>query len=485
MEDEKEGMIMSDMPSEQAETVEQIPERESYEEQLIEIVKEAFSLKALREELDNYHENDIAAALEKLEEKDQRKLLMAIGADRAAEVFAYLDDMSRYLDLLGNEKAADILEEMDADDAIDLLDEMDDERRAEVEKLIDEEAKKDIDLISSYDDDEIGSRMTTNFVLINKTLSIKQAMKELVSQAENNDNISTLYVVNEDGTFYGAIDLNDLIRARAGSELDNIIVTSYPYVYDHESISDCIEELKDYSEDSIPVLDNTKHVLGIITAFDIVEIVDDEFGEDYARLAGLVAEEELEEPLVESMKKRLPWLITLMILGFLVSSVIGCFESVVQSLALIVCFQSMVLDMSGNVGTQSLAVTIRVLTDGNLTAAQMGRLLLKELRVGFCNGLILGIMSFGVVGCFVMIFMGRSAEVAFLVSGCIGIALLLAMVISSMVGTLIPLFFHKIKVDPAVASGPLITTINDLVAVITYYGLAWILLINAFHMTGI
>lgn len=483
MDEKNEEYKNKDMPSSADENA--VPERENYEEQLIQIVQEADSLKALKEELTNYHENDIAAALERLTENDQRKLLKAIGADRAAEVFAYLDDMSHYLDMIGNEKAADILEEMDADDAIDLLDEMDSERRAEVEKLLDEDAKKDIDLIASYDEDEIGSRMTTNFILINKTLSIKQAMKELVSQAENNDNISTIYVVNEDGTFYGAIDLNDLIIARAGTDLDTIIVTSYPYVYDHETISDCIEELKDYSEDSIPVLDNTKRVIGVITAFDIVEIVDDEFGEDYAKLAGLVAEEELEEPLIESMKKRLPWLVTLMFLGFLVSSVIGMFETVVQSLALIVCFQSMVLDMSGNVGTQSLAVTIRVLTDGNLTGKQMLRLVFKELRVGFSNGLILGVLSFGVVGLFVMVFMGRSAETAFLVSGCIGIALLLAMMISSMVGTLIPLFFHKIKVDPAVASGPLITTINDLVAVVTYYGLAWMLLINAMHMTGI
>ena len=134
--------------------------------------------------------------------------------------------------------------------------------------------------------------------------------------------------------------------------------------------------------------------------------------------------------------------------------------------------------MAGNVGTQSLAVTIRVLTDENLTAGQKFRLVCKEMRVGLCSGLILGTLSFGIVGLYIMLIKHRSTGFSFAVSGCIGFSLMTAMLVSSAVGTLVPLFFKKIKVDPAVASGPLITTINDLVAVVTYYGLSWLLLIN-------
>ena len=181
------------------------------------------------------------------------------------------------------------------------------------------------------------------------------------------------------------------------------------------------------------------------------------------------------------MKKRMPWLLILLGLGIVVSTVVGAFERVVAQLTLIMAFQSLILDMAGNVGTQSLAVTIRVLTDENLTIAQKGRLVWKEMRVGFCNGLILGGISFLLVGLYILLLKGQPPLFSFAVSGCIGISLVLAMLISSAVGTLIPLFFEKIKVDPAVASGPLITTVNDLVAVIAYYGLSWLLLLNVMH----
>ena len=228
----------------------------------------------------------------------------------------------------------------------------------------------------------------------------------------------------------------------------------------------------------MPVLDNGNKFLGIITAQSVIEVVDDEMGEDYAKLAGLTAEEDLKEPLLRSMQKRLPWLFALLGLGILVSTVVGAFEAVVQSLTMIMAFQSLILDMAGNVGTQSLAVTIRVLMDENLTFGQKMHLVLKESRVGFFNGLLLGGISVIFVGLYIALFKHKDFLFAFSVSGCIGISLVVAMVISSTVGTLIPLFFKKIKVDPAVASGPLITTINDLVAVVTYYGLSWVLLIN-------
>ena len=207
-------------------------------------------------------------------------------------------------------------------------------------------------------------------------------------------------------------------------------------------------------------------------------------GEDYAKLAGLTAEEDLQEPLKESMKKRMPWLIILLGLGMVVSSVVGIFEKVVTNLPIIMCFQSLILDMAGNVGTQSLAVTIRVLMDESLTGRQKLELVLKEMKIGLCNGGVLGILSFVLIGLYIWLFKGKTLVFAYAVSGCIGFSLLLAMLISSAVGTCIPLFFKKIHIDPAVASGPLITTVNDLVAVISYYGLSWIFLIEMLHLAG-
>ncbi len=373
-------------------------------------------------------------------------------------------------------------ENMDADDAVDVLEEVDEEIRKQLIELIDEESKEDIRLICSYEEDEIGSKMTTNFIEIGRSLTIKQAMRALIAQAEENDNISTLFVEDNDGTFYGAVDLKDLIVARTYMDLESLITQSFPYVRDHETISECIERLKDYAEDSIPVLNDKNELIGVITAQDIVEVVDDELGDDYAKLAGMTEEAELEESLGESIKKRLPWLIVLLGLSMCVSTVTSLFEGVIAQLAIIVSFQSVILGMSGNVGTQSLAVTIRLLMDENLETRQKVGMIFKEMRIGFSNGLILGILSFVMIGGYLCLLKGKSPQYAFAISLCAGIALLMAMTISSIVGTSVPMFFNRIHVDPAVASGPLITTVNDLIGVVTYYGVAWFLLI---HLLGL
>ena len=158
--------------------------------------------------------------------------------------------------------------------------------------------------------------------------------------------------------------------------------------------------------------------------------------------------------------------------------IVGLFEEVVSSLTLIVCFQSLILSMAGNVGTQSLAVTIRVLMDEQISGRESVALIFKELRIGFFNGTALGAISAGLIGLYIWLLRGQDVTAAFVTSGCIGLSMMVAMTVSSLTGTLIPMLFKKIKVDPAVASGPLITTINDLVAVVAYYGLAWLLLIN-------
>ena len=471
------------MDEEKKKMITDVPTRPDYDDELIKIIKGNLSDEEIRDRLESYHENDISDVLDKLTKTERLRLYKILGVEKVSEIFSYLEeDVVKYIDELAPEKAADIIESMDADDAVDVLDELEEDKIGEIKELMDEESRQDIELILSYDEDSIGSRMTTNFIVIKKDYTIRQAMKSLVEQAAGNDNISTIYVVTDDNTFYGAIDLKDLIIARDYIDLNELVVTSYPYVYADEKTEDCIEELKGYSEDSIPVLDVDKKLIGIITAQDIVEAVDEEMGDDYAKLAGLTAEEDLNEPFIESVKKRLPWLVLLLFLGLLVSSVVGLFEAVVSQITLVVCFQSLILDMAGNVGTQSLAVTIRVLMDENLSGKQQRGLVFKEMRVGFINGAILGSLSFVLVGAYILIAKSSSPAFSFAVSGCIGLAIIIAMVVSSFVGTSIPIFFKKIKVDPAVASGPLITTVNDLVAVVAYYGIVWVLLINVLQI---
>ena len=460
-------------------------QKKNYVQEILDIIHSGLPQAELAEKLSDYHENDLADALADLTAEERRKLYAILGVEQVAEIFSYLDDAEPYLKELPPEEAAQVVSHMDSDDAVDALDDLEEEDKEKIVHQmdkVDKDAADDVKLLLSYDEDEIGSCMTTNYICIRKDMTIRQAMSELVKQAGENDNISTLYVVDENEHFYGAIDLKDLIVARADDSLEKLIARSYPYVTDHEKISDSIDRIVDYAERSLPVLNESGKLLGIITSADVVELVDDQMGDDYAKLGGLTSEEDLNEGVFQSVKKRLPWLVALLFLGMLVSSVVGAFESVVAVLPIVICFQSMVLDMAGNVGTQSLAVTIRVLVDENLTTSKKLHLLFKEMRVGLVNGALLAVMALGFLGVYIHFFKAYAWGQAFLLSGCVGISLIVAMVISSLVGTEIPMLFHKIHIDPAVASGPLITTINDLVAVVVYYGLAMIVLIEMFHL---
>lgn len=454
----------------------------NYVEQIIELIRSGLSKEELVDQLSDYHENDIAQSLEYLTKEERAELYHVLGPELVSDILSYIEEPEEYIQELGIDNLAAVINEMDSDDAVDLLEELDESTKDQLRPILDEDVKADIRLINSYDDEEIGSLITTNYIEISKNLTIRQAMHELVQQAGDNDNISTIYVIDEEEKFCGAIDLKDLIIAREHDDLDSLIIYSYPYLMDHEKISDSIEKIKDYAEDSLPVLNEEHEIIGIITAQDVVEAVDDEMGEDYAKFAGLTAEEDLKETTAESMKKRLPWLIVLLFLGMGVSTIVGAFESVVAVLPIVICFQSLILDMAGNVGTQSLAVTIRVLMDEDLKGKDKFKLVIKEIKVGFANGILLGVLSLVFLGLYIKFFKGYSLIHAFWISGCVGVSLLVAMIISSLVGTLVPLFFHKIKVDPAVASGPLITTVNDLIAVITYYGLAWVILVEYVHL---
>ena len=460
-------------------------EERDYEQEIIELLQSSLPDEEIAEKLSDYHENDIASALDDLDKNALKRVFEILGEEKFSEILAYVEGSHEFLAEIPVDRAAKFLENMDTDDAVDILENMDDETAEKIVDHMEKETGEEIRMIQSYEDDEIGSRMTTNYVVIPKTLDIRSVMKELVRQAGENDNIMTIYVVDESEVFYGAIDLKDLIVARDTSDLSDVIITSYPYLTDHEIVSECIERIKSYAEDSIPVLNEEGHILGVITSQDIVEAVDDELGEDYAKLAGLSEEEDLNEKTSVSIRKRIPWLVALLLLGMLTSTLVGAFEGVIAAIPVVIAFQSLILSMSGNVGTQSLAVTIRVIADEDLTTQDKVRLIFKEGKVGFGNGLILGVISILVVGIYIHFAKGEAWNYSVTVSVCVGFAMLVAMLVASITGTIIPLFFNKIKVDPAAASGPFISTLNDILGVALYYGLCWFLLIKVFSLGGI
>lgn len=450
-------------------------------QEIIKIIKETTDLVVLHDLLYSYHKNDIARSFEFLTEEELEKVYQTFDEQELAEIFTYLDDVKEYIEDLEIEEAADLIELMDSDDAKEILEELDEEDRNEILELMDEEIVDDIELLTSYDEDVIASYMTNNYITIKKDFTIKQAMKKVVEEASTNDNFTIIYVVHDDETLYGTVELKDLIKARASDNLEDIIKKSYPSIIDITNVSDALILVKDYEIDSIPIVNEKNVLLGVVTTNDLLEVIDDELSDDYAKLAGLTSEEELEESTFKSVKKRIPWLCALLVLGLIISLVMRVFESAIVAVPAIVFFQSMILGMGGNVGTQSLAVTIRAISDEEISKKEVNRLVLKEIRIAFFNGLLIGLISFVVVSLYLSLTktvidpsIGFNIFDIFKTSGVVSLSLLISMMISGLIGTLIPIVLQKCKIDPAVASGPFITSINDIMAIVVYYGITLI-----------
>lgn len=452
--------------------------RPDYKKEIIALLHSPISSEELAERILDYHENDIASAMEEVSAEKRRELYEMLEPEFLADIMEYSEEKKLFLDEIPSAKKKDLLSHLEAPDLVEYLDEIEPGEEKVLLETVEEKTKSEISLLRSFEEQQIGSRISTNFISVPEGSSVPDAMRILVKEAAENDNVTTVYVVREAEKFVGVIDLKDLIVARKTDLLSDITKTSYPFVYAEENIEDLIEQIKEYSEDSIPVLDAENRLLGILTSQDITELSDEKMGEDYARLAGLSAEEDLNEPLIKSMGKRLPWLVVLLGLALMVSAVVGTFEHVVEHLTLIISFQSLVLGMSGNAGTQALGVTVRVLADERLTRKEKLVLIAKEARVALFNGFVLGLLSFLLIGSYLFFIKGEAASLSFSVSACTGFALVFSVFLSGVSGTVVPILFKKLKIDPAVASGPMITTVSDLVAVVTYYGFAWWLLIS-------
>ena len=430
--------------------------------------------------LSNYHASDIADSLEEMTEEERLSAYKIFDIDDVAEIFTYYENVDKYVDELTPDVTADILEAMDSEEAKDILDELEDDDKKEIIELMEAEQKEVIQKLDKYDESEVGSYLSNNYIVIDKNFTIQEAMKTLIKEAGEHDNFQTLFAT-DNGKFYGSIDLKDLIIARKEDKLIDICKTNYPTFFDDDLMEECLDKMRDYYEDIIPVIDHNMEIVGVITSDVLQDAKEEQFEEDYAKLGGLTDNEEMDESVRKSVAKRIPWLIILLALGFAVSAVVGAFEGIIATLPVIVFFQSIILDMAGNVGTQSLAVTIRNISNNDLDKKDIARGIFKEIRIGLVNGLIIASISFVFVFLFLLI---RHQEVisgngfvyldSIKVSVIISISMIIATTISSLTGSLFPIILNKIHIDPAVASGPFITTLNDVFAIFLYYGLAYL-----------
>jgi len=447
--------------------------------EILEIIRnKSLNKQELTEQLEQYHESDIADAVPLLSEEEQKDFFAKMSIEQLADLFPYLENVEDYIESMDTGAAADIIESMDADDAVDVLEEVDEEKAKDIIEEMAKPSQEDVKLISKYDEEEVGSKMTTNYIVIKKGSTIKEAMKSLVTQAAENDNIFNLFVVEDNDKYYGTVLLKDLIVARDGTDLEDITKTSYPTLYDTDKMEDVINEIKDIDLELIPVLTHgNDSLIGVITSSDIIETVGEELGEDYVKLAAITEEEDIDEPFTQSVKKRIPWLALLITLDVFTSAVLSGFTSVFSVLPALVLFQSLVVDTSGNAGTQALAITIRSLTQNSITKKNLPKIVLKELLTGLVDGIIVGCAGFIISFLFLTISKnyvtdGGGVAEQLKASFVILCALVCALPLSTLAGLLFPLVLKKLHVDPAVASGPLITTLSDMCGIAIYYGVA-------------
>ncbi|NLD27008.1 MAG: magnesium transporter [Acholeplasmataceae bacterium] len=434
-----------------------------------ELIEQENNLHELRSQLIKFHPYDLAQVFTELEPEDRLKIYASLNDQELADLFSYLeeDDSADYLEELDLKKGAAVLEKMESDDAADILKELDDEKQVqEYLNLLDGEVRDDLSYLSRQDEKTVGSLMTTNYIEIPSQVDVKEAMRILIKEANETEVIDPLYVC-EDKKLVGIISLKDLIIARGPQLIKDIMKTNLVSVDVQEDVVDAALKIRDYGITTLPVLDKGE-LVGIITIDDAMDIIEDDASAHYGKFAGIVHDIDDETNVFKTLRKRLPWLLGLLALSFLISTLIDSFEGVIKQVTALVFFQSLILSMAGNISTQALAVTIRGLSYGDTSGKPVA--LFKEFKIGLINSLLLGLLAFVVA--YLFLFITKSDANRLLVAGILAFSMFLALNCSAFLGVMIPIFFSKIKIDPAIASGPLLTTLNDIASVVIYYGLA-------------
>jgi magnesium transporter len=442
-------------------------EKEMYDEELLIRALQQEDLDLFRSEFIQLHSYDQAKFFSKVEDELRIRLYHYLSPEEMAELFESLDiDEEDYQDLLAEMNpsyAAEMLSNMYADDAVDVLNELDKEQVVSYLTIMDVESAKEIKELLHYEEYTAGSIMTTEFVSISQNQTVRSAMYILKNEAPNAETIYYIYVVDDDKKLVGVISLRDLIISHDDVMISEIMsdrVMSVGVSEDQEAVA---RQMKDYDFLALPVVDFQHHLLGIITVDDIMDVMEEEASDDYSKLAGIADLDSIDRNPFHAAKKRLPWLIALLFLGMFTASLIGRFEATLDKVAILAVFIPLIAGMAGNTGTQALAVAVRGIATGDLEKENKLTLIIREAGTGLITGTTCGI----VVSMIVYVWKGT-----FFLGILVGVSVMISLFVATLAGTLVPLLMHKLKVDPAVASGPFITTINDIISILIYFGLA-------------
>jgi magnesium transporter len=434
-----------------------------------------------KERILEYHPYELSEAIVEMNEDQRAFLFGLLGPSDISYSIAHLEveDAIEMFNEMKPRYIVNIIQELEMDDAVDLMLALPEEERAGYLKLMDQEHRAKIKDFFKYQEDTAGSIMTTEYIELSVKDTVEGAMRKLINQAVEASTIYTLYVVDDKNILVGTLSLREMILARKGEKISEIMnqrVISVKTGMDQEAVADIA---MDYDFTSIPVVDHLNRMLGVITIDDIIDVIEEEAVEDYSRLAA-ISDVEIDsetETIWMSARKRLPWLLVLTILGFLTSTIIAQFEGTLDQVPTIALFMPMILGMAGNTGTQSLAVTIRGLNDGEFDSkTEVVRHLIREVGTGLVNGLLIGIILFIVTFGFLSI--TGNGDIAFQITQAVSLSILVSLTFATLAGALIPIIINSFKIDPAVASGPFVTMVIDLIALSVYFFLATILIIN-------
>ncbi len=424
---------------------------------------------SLQSMMQEFHYADIAEIADELNVEEATYLIKLLDSEKTSDILAEMHEDIReaVLKNLTAKEIADELSELDTDDAADIINELPKELVQEViSEIEDRDHAKDIVDLLRYDDDSAGGLMAKELVKVNENWTVTTCVKEMRAQAENVTRVHSIYVVDNEGKLKGRLSLKDLLTTSAKTHIKDVYISKVDAVNVNEKGEEVAKIMSKYDLEAIPVVDEIGRLVGRITIDDIVDLIREEADKDYQMAAGISQGVEADDSIWELTRARLPWLILGLMGGLGAAAIMGGFEEMISRHAVLFFFTPLIAAMAGNVGVQSSAIIVQGLANNDLKGSVSNRLI-KEMLLALLNGFILAILLM----LFTWIWKG-----AFATALAISLSLVVVIVVAGLIGTFIPLFLHKRNIDPAIATGPFITTSNDIFGILIYFWIAKMIL---------
>ena len=440
-------------------------------ERLVELISKRKN-SAIKKIIDRFHYADVAEIIDELDHDQAIYLIKLIDSDKTSDILTELDEdvREKILNTLSLKEIAGEIKEMYTDDAVDILDELTDERKEKVISLIkDEDLTENIRELLNYDEDSAGGLMAKELISVYENWSVEKCLREIRRQAKNITRVHSIYVTNKKNELIGRLSLKDLITSPSKSKINDIYIPKVDFVYVNDPGEEVAKVMSKYDLEAIPVVDDKKKLLGRITIDDIVDFIKEEAEEDYLLAAGISNDVEADDSIFELTKARLPWLILGLFGGLGSVFILESYEGIMTkpSLRALFFYTPLIAAMAGNVGVQSSAIVVQGLANDVIKGSIISRLF-KEVSLTLLNGIILSI---------IVIIFGLAINQPIDMSLTISASMICVIIVAALIGTYVPIILDRFGIDPAIATGPFITTGNDIIGIILFFYIAKVILV--------